>query len=78
MSERQTVHAHIAKKPFIMLALAISLGFPGIGAFCWLTFVAAIYALPFAVGVAVFLYTQQAGAGTPGAILLGFPPAHSS
>ncbi len=54
-----------------MAALAIALGFLGIGIFCWLMFSAAIYALPFAVGVAVFLYTQQAGAGAFGAILLG-------
>jgi phosphate starvation-inducible membrane PsiE len=54
-----------------MLALAIPLGLFGIGIFCWLMFAAAVYALPCAVGVSVFLHAQQAGAGALGAIVLG-------
>ncbi len=55
-----------------MLTLAVSLGFLGIGIFCWLMFAAAIYALPCAVGLSVFLHAQQAGSGALAAIVLGF------
>ena len=51
-----------------MAALAI---LAGIGAFCYLHYDAAIYALPFLVGVFVGLHAEQAGAGALGGIVLG-------
>jgi hypothetical protein len=44
----------------------------GIGVFCWLLYSAAIYALPLLVGLTIFFHAEQAGAGTLGAIVLGF------
>lgn len=69
---RRTLIDNVITEQATMLALAIPLGFLGIGVFCWLMVAAAIYALPCAIGVSVFLYTQQAGAGPLGAIVLGF------
>jgi len=51
-----------------MAALAI---LTGVGAFCWLLYGAAIYALPFLVGAFVGLHAEQAGAGPLGGIVLG-------
>ena len=50
-----------------MAALAI---LAGIGAFCYLLYGAAVYALPFLVGVFVGLHAEQAGTGP-----LSGPPA---
>ena len=38
-----------------MLALGLLLNFAGIGLFCWLIFTLAAYALPFFVGLCVFM-----------------------
>jgi MFS family permease len=61
-------HPHPEMEPSTMAALAI---LAGIGAFCWLLYGAAIYALPFLVGVFVGLRAEQAGAGSLGGIVLG-------
>jgi hypothetical protein len=71
VSGGHAAYAPVVKEPTAMLALAIPLGFLGIGVFCWLLYSAAIYALPVAVGLLIFFHTEQAGAGVPGAILLG-------
>jgi len=42
-----------------------------IGAFCWLLYGAAIYALPFLVGAFVGLHAEQAGTGPLSGIVLG-------
>jgi hypothetical protein len=55
-------------EPSTMAALAI---LAGIGAFCWLLYGAAIYALPFLVGAFVGLHAEQAGAGLLGCFVLG-------
>jgi len=55
-----------------MAALAI---LAGIGAFCYLHYDAAIYALPFLVGVFVGLHAEQAGAGPLSGIALGIGAA---
>src|SRR5260370_2722619 len=54
-----------------MLALGILLNFAGIGLFCWLIFTLAVYALPFFVGLAVFMMALHGGAGILGAPLVG-------
>ncbi|KRQ17163.1 hypothetical protein [Bradyrhizobium manausense] len=43
----------------------------GIGFFCWLLFVLAVFALPFFVGLTIGICALHAGAGAPGAILAG-------
>ena len=54
-----------------MLALGLLLNFAGIGLFCWLIFTLAVYALPFFVGLNVFVLALHSGAGTLGAPLVG-------
>ncbi|MDU6725581.1 MAG: hypothetical protein E6471_02440 [Bradyrhizobium sp.] len=54
-----------------MLALGLLLNFAGIGLFCWLIFTLAVYALPFFVGLTVFMLALHGGAGTLGAPLVG-------
>jgi MFS family permease len=44
----------------------------GIGVFCWLLYTAAIYALPFFVGLSIFFHAEQSGAGALRAVVLGF------
>lgn len=58
-----------------MAALAILSGIAGVGVFCWLLWSAAIYALPFFVGLSVAFFAQAAGAGAFGAVVLGFGAA---
>ena len=54
-----------------MLALGLLLNFAGIGLFCWLIFTLAVYALPFFVGLSVFMLAFHGGAGILGAPLVG-------
>jgi hypothetical protein len=54
-----------------MLALGLLLNFAGIGLFCWLIFTLAVYALPFFVGLYVFMLALHGGAGILGAPLIG-------
>ena len=54
-----------------MLALGLLLNFAGIGLFCWLIFTLAAYALPFFVGLYVFMLALHGGAGVLGAPILG-------
>jgi hypothetical protein len=54
-----------------MLALGLLLNFAGIGLFCWLIFTLAVFALPFFVGLYVFMLALHGGAGIPGAPLIG-------
>ena len=54
-----------------MLALGLLLNFAGIGLFCWLIFTLAAYALPFFVGLYVFMLALHSGAGVLGAPILG-------
>ncbi|KRQ98851.1 hypothetical protein [Bradyrhizobium valentinum] len=54
-----------------MLALGLLLNFAGIGLFCWLIFTLAIYALPFFVGLYVFMLALHGGAGILAAPLVG-------
>lgn len=54
-----------------MLALGLILNFAGIGLFCWLIFTLAVYALPFFVGLTVFMLALHGGAGILGAPLVG-------
>ena len=54
-----------------MLALGLLLNFAGIGLFCWLIFTLAVYALPFFVGLYVFMLALHGGAGILGAPLVG-------
>lgn len=54
-----------------MLALGLLLNFAGIGLFCWLIFTLAVYALPFFVGLDVFMMALHGGAGILGAPLAG-------
>ena len=54
-----------------MLALGLLLNFAGIGLFCWLIFTLAVYALPFFVGLYVFMLALHGGAGILGAALVG-------
>jgi hypothetical protein len=54
-----------------MLALGLLLNFAGIGLFCWLIFMLAVYALPFIIGLDVFMMALHSGAGFLGAPLVG-------
>ena len=54
-----------------MLALGLLLNFACIGLFCWLIFTLAVYALPFFVGLNVFMMALHGGAGILGAPLAG-------
>ena len=58
-----------------MLALGLLLNFAGIGFFCWLIFTLAVYALPFFVGLYVFMMALHGGAGILGAPLVGIAAA---
>ena len=54
-----------------MLALGLLLNFAGIGLFCWLIFTLAVYALPFFVGLYVFMWHCTAVPASSGAPLAG-------
>lgn len=54
-----------------MLAPGLLLNFAGIGLFCWLIFTLAEYALPFFVGLYVFMLALPSGAGVLGAPIVG-------
>jgi hypothetical protein len=54
-----------------MLALGLVLNTVGIGLFCWLIFMLAVYALPFFVAVNAGLMAFHNGAGVLGAPLVG-------
>jgi hypothetical protein len=54
-----------------MLALGLLLNFAGIGLLCWLIFTLAVYALPYFVGLYVFMLALHGGAGILGAPLAG-------
>ena len=58
-----------------MLALGLLLNFAGIGLFCWLIYTLAVYALPFFVGLTVFMLALHGGAGILGAPLVGIAAA---
>ncbi|MBM9401098.1 hypothetical protein JUN65_05820 [Gluconacetobacter azotocaptans] len=53
-----------------MLVLGLALSLCGLGFFCWLLFMAAVYALPVFVGAMVFAHGYHAGSGA-GSLLLG-------
>ena len=54
-----------------MLALGLLLNIAGIGLFCWLIFTLAVFALPFFVGLNVFMMALHSGAGIFGAVIAG-------
>ena len=54
-----------------MLTLGLLLNVAGIGLFCWLILTLAVYALPFFVGLYVFMLALHGGAGVLGAPLVG-------
>ena len=54
-----------------MLVIGIILSVFGIGFFCWLLFMLAVYALPFFVGMTAGLAAFHSGAGVIGALLVG-------
>jgi hypothetical protein len=54
-----------------MIILAIVASLAAIGALCWLLFTLAVFALPAFVGATVGAWAHEAGAGIPGAILIG-------
>jgi hypothetical protein len=54
-----------------MLALGLLLNVAGIGLLCWLIFTLAVYALPFFVGVNVFMMALHGGAGILGEPIAG-------
>ena len=54
-----------------MLALGLLLNIAGVGLFCWLIFSLAVYALPFFIGLYVFMLALHSGAGVLGAPLVG-------
>jgi hypothetical protein len=58
-----------------MLALGLILNIVGIGLFCWLVFILAVYALPFFVGLGTGLAAFHAGAGITGTLLAGVAAA---
>jgi hypothetical protein len=58
-----------------MLALGLILNTLGIGLFCWLVFMLAVYALPFFVGLGAGLAALHSGAGITGALVAGFATA---
>jgi hypothetical protein len=58
-----------------MLALGLLLNIAGVGLFCWLIFSLAVYALPFFIGLYVFMLALHSGAGVLGAPLVGIVAA---
>jgi hypothetical protein len=54
-----------------MLVLGIILGIFGVGLFCWVIFVLAVYALPFFEGLTAGMAAFHSGAGVLGALLVG-------
>jgi hypothetical protein len=54
-----------------MLIIGLVLSVFGIGFFCWLLFILAVYALPFVAGLTAGLAAYHSGAGIPGAIIAG-------
>jgi hypothetical protein len=53
-----------------MLALGLLLNTVGIGLFCWLIFMLAVYALPFFVAINAGIWAYHSGAGLIGAPLI--------
>ncbi|WFU58295.1 hypothetical protein QA639_12660 [Bradyrhizobium pachyrhizi] len=54
-----------------MLVLGLVLNVLGIGLFCWLIFMLAVYALPFFVALSIGMLAFHGGAGVVGALLIG-------
>ena len=53
-----------------MLIIGLVLSVFGIGFFCWVLFILAVYALPFVVGLSAGLAAYHSGAGVAGAIVV--------
>jgi hypothetical protein len=53
-----------------MLIIGLVLSVFGIGFFCWLLFITAVYALPFDAGLTAGLAAYHSGAGIAGAIVI--------
>ena len=53
-----------------MLIIGLVLSVFGVGFFCWLLFILAVYALPFVAGLTAGLAAYHSGAGIPGAIIV--------
>jgi uncharacterized oligopeptide transporter (OPT) family protein len=53
-----------------MLITGLVLSVFGIGFFCWLLFILAVYALPFVAGLTAGLAADHSGAGVAGAIIV--------
>jgi hypothetical protein len=53
-----------------MLVLGLLLNIAGIGVFCWLIFMLAVYALPFFVAINAGIFALHSGAGVFGASLV--------
>ncbi len=53
-----------------MLIIGLVLSVFGIGFFCWVLFILAVYALPFVVGLTAGLAAYHSGAGIAGAIIV--------
>jgi hypothetical protein len=54
-----------------MIIIGLILGALGIGCFCWLLFMLAVYALPFFASVTAGVAAFHSGAGVIGAIIVG-------
>ncbi len=53
-----------------MLIIGLVLSVFGVGFFCWLLFILAVYALPFIAGLTAGLAAYHSGAGIAGAIVV--------
>ncbi|TIM68924.1 MAG: hypothetical protein E5Y60_16035 [Mesorhizobium sp.] len=54
-----------------MIIIAILATLAGIAALCWLLFNLAVFALPLFAGIAIGTWAHDAGAGAPGAVIVG-------
>lgn len=58
-----------------MIFIGILVSIAAIGGLCWLLFTLAVFALPFFVSISAGSWAYQAGAGWPGAIVVGLAAA---
>ena len=61
----------IVTETAIMIIIGILLSIAGLGFFCWLLFMLAVYALPFFAAVSVGMFVYDSGAGPVGIIAAG-------
>ncbi len=72
--EGATLGLFVAKLSTMLIIGLILSGF-GIGFFCWLLFILAVYALPFVAGLTAGLAAYHSGAGIAGAIVVAIVAA---